>query len=74
MACVAAAGLVGSAPSNADPPQCDSGPIVLTDCPSGGLCTGVINNQCVGPIQPPLLPPPPDVRVGIRGGVGVGIG
>jgi hypothetical protein len=72
-ACAAAAGLIASAPAQADPPQCDNGPIVVADCPAGGVCTGVINGQCVGPIQTPLLPPPPDVRVGIRGDVGVGI-
>jgi hypothetical protein len=33
----------------------------------------MINDQCVGPVVPPLLPPPPDVRVGLEGGVGVGI-
>jgi hypothetical protein len=33
----------------------------------------MINDQCVGAVVPPLLPPPPDVRVGIRGDVGVGI-
>jgi hypothetical protein len=71
--CAAAAGLIASAPAQADPPQCDSGPIVVADCPAGGLCTAMINDQCVGPIEAPLLPPPPDVRVGIRGGVGVGI-
>jgi hypothetical protein len=70
----AAAGLVASAPAQADPPTCDDGPLVQYDCPAGGLCTGVINDQCVGPVVPPLLPPPPDVRVGIKGDVGVGIG
>jgi hypothetical protein len=45
----------------------------MPDCPAGGVCTGVIDNQCVGPIVPPLLPPPPDVRVGLKGDVGVGI-
>jgi hypothetical protein len=72
-ACVATASLIASAPAQADPPQCDDGPIVVADCPAGGLCTAMINDQCVGPIEAPLLPPPPDVRVGIRGGVGVGI-
>jgi hypothetical protein len=72
-ACAAAAGLIASAPAQADPPQCDSGTIVLDNCPAGGLCTAVINDQCVGDVVPPLLPPPGDVRVGIRGGVGVGI-
>ncbi|HXL63391.1 MAG TPA: hypothetical protein VN959_22435 [Mycobacterium sp.] len=70
----AAAALIVSAPAQADPPQCDSGPIVATDCPNGGLCTAVIGDQCVGPVVPPLLPPPPPVRVGIRGDVGIGIG
>ena len=69
----AAAGLIASAPAQADPPQCDNGPIVVADCPAGGLCTAMINDQCVGAVVPPLLPPPPDVRVGIRGDVGVGI-
>jgi hypothetical protein len=32
----------------------------------------MIDNQCVG-VQAPMLPPPPDVRVGLEGGVGVGI-
>jgi hypothetical protein len=73
VAALAAANLIASAPALADPPQCNNGPIVAADCPAGGVCTGVINNQCVGPIVPPLLPPPPDVRVGIRGDVGVGI-
>jgi len=53
--------LIASAPAEADPPQCDNGPIVLADCPSGGVCTAVINDECVGPILPPLLPPPPPV-------------
>jgi hypothetical protein len=72
-ACAAAAGLIASAPAQADLPECDSGPIVVADCPAGGLCTAMINNQCVGAVVPPLLPPPPDIRVGIRGDVGVGI-
>jgi hypothetical protein len=33
----------------------------------------MINDQCVGAVVPPLLPPPPPVRVGLEGGVGVGI-
>jgi hypothetical protein len=68
-----ATGLIASTPAQADPPQCDSGPIVQYDCPSGGVCTAVVDNQCVGPVVPPLLPPPPAVRVGLEGGVGVGI-
>ncbi len=36
-------------------------------------CTAVIDNQCVGPVVPPLLPGPGPVRVGLEGGVGVGI-
>ncbi|HVQ52052.1 MAG TPA: hypothetical protein VMS92_18570 [Mycobacterium sp.] len=71
-AACAAAALTVSAPAQAEPPQCDSGPIVVADCPAGGLCTAVIDNQCVG-VQAPMLPPPPDVRVGIRGDIGVGI-
>jgi hypothetical protein len=70
--CVAA-GLIASAPAQADPPQCDNGPIVQPNCPAGGLCTAVISDECVGPIQPPLLPGPPPVRVGLQGDVGVGI-
>jgi hypothetical protein len=69
-ASAAAANLIASAPAQADPPQCD-GPIVMDGCTAGGVCTAVIDNQCVG-VQPPLLPPPPPVRVGIEGGVGVG--
>ena len=72
-ACAAVVGLMASAPAQADPPQCDNGPIVRADCPPGGLCTAVIGDQCVGPVVPPLLPPPGDVRVGLEGGVGVGI-
>jgi len=70
-ASLAAASLIASAPAQADPPQCDNGPIVLDGCTSGGVCTAVIDGQCVG-VQPPLLPPPPDVRVGLEGSVGVG--
>jgi hypothetical protein len=73
VAALAAASLIASAPAQADPPQCDNGPIVVADCPAGGLCTAMINNQCVGAVVPPLLPPPADVRVGVRGDVGVGI-
>jgi len=68
----AAAALIVSAPARADPPQCGDSPTVLTDCPSGGLCTAVIGDQCVGPVVPPLVPPPPD-RVSVRGDIGVGI-
>jgi hypothetical protein len=68
---IAAANLIASAPAQADPPQCDTGPIVMEGCTPGGVCTAVIDNQCVG-VQPPLLPPPPPVRVGIEGSVGVG--
>jgi hypothetical protein len=71
-ACAATANLIVSAPAQAGPPQCDNGPIVMADCPSGALCTAVINDQCVGAV-PPMLPPPPDVRVGLEGDVGVGI-
>jgi len=70
-ACVATA-LIVSAPAQADPPSCGDGPIVIAGCTSPGVCTAVIDNQCVG-VQPPMLPPPPDVRVGLEGGVGVGI-
>ncbi|HEX9498601.1 MAG TPA: hypothetical protein VF926_09540 [Mycobacterium sp.] len=73
VACAAAAGLIASAPAQSDPPQCDNGPIVLADCPAGGLCTAVIGDQCVGPVVPPLLPPPSPDRVGLEGRVGVGI-
>jgi len=71
-AAMAAAGLMLAAPAQADPPQCGDGPIVLAGCTGPGVCTAVIDDQCIG-IQPPLLPPPPDVRVGLEGGVGVGI-
>jgi len=71
-ACAAAAGLIASAQAQADPPQCGDGPMVMTGCTGPGDCTAVIDNQCVG-VQPPLLPPPPPVRIGIEGGVGVGI-
>jgi hypothetical protein len=70
---VATASFIASAPAQADPPQCDNGPIVRADCPPGGLCTAVIGDQCVGPVVPPLLPPPSPDRVGIEGRVGVGI-
>jgi hypothetical protein len=72
-ALVLAAALIVSALAQADPPQCDGGPIVIADCASGGLCTAAIDGQCVGPVVPPLLPPPPPVRIGVQGGVGVGI-
>jgi len=71
-ALIAAAGLIASAPAQADPPQCGDGPIVEYNCQPGDVCTGVIDGQCVG-VQPPMLPAPPDVRVGLEGGVGVGI-
>jgi hypothetical protein len=71
-ACAAGSGLIASMPTQAAPPQCDNGPIVMEGCTGPGVCTAVIDNQCVG-VQPPLLPPPPPVRVGIEGGVGVGI-
>jgi hypothetical protein len=67
-------GLVAGAPAQADPPQCDNGTVVATDCPAGGLCTAVIGDQCVGPVVPPLLPPPAPDRVGLKGGIGVGVG
>jgi hypothetical protein len=67
----AAIALIVSAPAQADPPQCDNGPIVTVDCPAGGLCTAMIDDQCVGPVVPPLLPPPPPVRVGLEGDVGI---
>jgi hypothetical protein len=69
----AAAGLLASAPAQAAPPQCGDGPIVMAGCTGPGDCTAVIDDQCVG-VQPPLLPPPPDVRVGVKGDIGVGIG
>jgi hypothetical protein len=71
-AALAAAATIASAPAQADPPQCGDGPIVIAGCTSPGVCTAVIDNQCVG-VQPPLLPPPPPVKVGIEGGVGFGI-
>jgi hypothetical protein len=43
----------------------------MDGCTGPGVCTAVIDGQCVGE-QPPLLPPPPDVRVGLEGSVGVG--
>jgi len=66
-----AASVLASVPAQAGPPQCGDGPIVMDGCTGPGDCTAVIDNQCVR-VQPPLLPPPPDVRVGIEGGVGVG--
>jgi hypothetical protein len=68
----AAASVIASAPSRAGPPQCDNGSIVMAGCTGPGDCTAVIDNQCVG-VQAPLLPPPPPVRVGLQGDVGVGI-
>jgi hypothetical protein len=78
LACVvavftAAAGVIASAPAQADPPQCGDSPIVEYNCQAGDLCTAVIDGQCVG-AQPPMLPPPPDVRVGVKGDIGIGIG
>ncbi|HEX3545844.1 MAG TPA: hypothetical protein VHU62_04605 [Mycobacterium sp.] len=66
-----ATALIASAPAQAGPPQCDNGPIVAVDCPAGGLCTAVMNDQCVGPIVPPLLPPPGPVTVKLEGTVGI---
>jgi hypothetical protein len=63
---------VMSAPAHADPPRCDNGAIVMPDCPIGGLCTAMVDNRCVGPVVPDLLPPPSPVRVGIEGGIGIG--
>ena len=71
-ALIAAANLTAPALAQAAPPQCGEGPIVMDGCTGPGVCTAVIDNQCVG-VQPPLLPPPPPVRVGVEGGVGVGI-
>jgi hypothetical protein len=68
-----AAGLIASAPAQAGPPQCGNGPIVMGGCTAPGDCTAVIDNQCIG-VQPPLLPPAPDVRVGLQGDIGVGVG
>jgi hypothetical protein len=65
---------MAAAPAQADPPQCDAGPVVQYSCPGGppgGLCTAVIDGQCVG-VAAPMLPPPGPVRVGIEGSVGVG--
>jgi hypothetical protein len=72
-AAACAASFIASAPAHADPPTCDDGPLVQYDCPAGNLCTGVIDGQCIGSV-PPLLPPPNDVRVGVKGDIGVGIG
>jgi len=49
-----------------------NGPIVLADCPAGGLCTAVIGDQCVGPVVPPLLRRRRR-QVRLEGRVGVGI-
>lgn len=75
LVCVAAAAasVFTAAPAQADPPQCGDGPIVMAGCTAPGDCTAVIDNQCVGQV-PPLLPPPPPVRIGIEGDVGVGAG
>jgi hypothetical protein len=72
-ASMAAAGLIACAPAQAGPPQCGDGPIVMEGCTGPGDCTAVIDHQCIG-VQPPLLPPPPDVRVGLQGDIGVGVG
>ncbi|MGO4445885.1 hypothetical protein AB4Z42_21285 [Mycobacterium sp. 2YAF39] len=68
----AAASLLSPAVAQADPPQCGDGPIVMAGCQSPGSCTAVIDNRCVGPVVPPLLPDPGPVRVGLEGIVGVG--
>ena len=60
-----------AAPAQAGPPRCDDGPIVRADCPAGGICTAVVDDQCVGPIVPDLLPPPPPVWVKLEGTVGI---
>ena len=71
-ACAAAAGFIASAPAEAIP-QCRDG-YVTGDC--AGTCVrddlpGV--DQCSGPVASPLFPEGPPVRVGLEGGVGVGI-
>jgi hypothetical protein len=73
LVCVAAAAasIVTAQHAQAGPPQCGDGHIVMAGCTAPGDCTAVIDDQCVGQV-PALLPPPPPVRIGIEGGVGVG--
>jgi hypothetical protein len=69
-ACAAAVGLIAPVSARAAPVPCDEGPIVPAGCTSGGLCTALIDNQCVE-VQPPMLPPAPNAGVEIEGGIGI---
>jgi hypothetical protein len=73
-AAVVAAMVLPVAPASAAP-QCQYGPNVTADC-TGGQCPDVTTGQampCTGPVLDPLFPPGPPVKVGLEGGIGVGI-
>jgi hypothetical protein len=67
--------LVPAVPAQAAP-QCQYGENVTADC-AGGQCPDVTTGQatpCEGMVLDPLFPPGPPVRVGLEGGIGVGVG